>query len=263
MAAHPCFDGAVFVRVPAVEVLLTIRAGAVVRIGAASHAKLVRVIAAGVLHRDTVLQGLARVAANNLVDTPGLRGQSQQHAPDRKAGELIVGREQRVGLRLTLNLLHLDERLVARAGLGPGGINRPAQAVHVGRVHPAVRQIRVMRDGQQVVAGLALGIHPVPQFRGVHRVQRRKRHLRNLGAVAEKHVAVQVAVVGHRGPLIGTKGGELARFVGRVGDVVILFPDRASNLFGHQRFDRRARQQLDDSQEGPLLLFLAVGVGDD
>ena len=41
------------------EVVLTVRAAGVVRVGAARHTELVRVVAAGVLHGDAVFQRLA------------------------------------------------------------------------------------------------------------------------------------------------------------------------------------------------------------
>ena len=53
---------------------------------------------------------------------------------------------------------------IARRGVG--GVDRAALDVDLGREHAAVREIGVVRDGEQLVAGLALAVHPVPE---VHR----------------------------------------------------------------------------------------------
>ena len=60
------------------EVVLAVRAGGVVRVGAAGHAELVRVVAARVLHSDAVLQRLAHVAARDAVDAADVGRQAEE-----------------------------------------------------------------------------------------------------------------------------------------------------------------------------------------
>ena len=170
---------------------------------------------------------------------PESSGQADQEAHDLVVGELVVGRQQRMGLRLALDLLDLDQPLVAVARGGPGRVDRPAEAVDVGRIHPAVGEVGVVRDRQQFVAGLALRVHPLPQVFGMPGVERRERLVRHLGAVAEIDVAVQVAEVELRGELVGAEGGELAGLVVLVGDLDVLLPDRAGDLRAHEGLDRR------------------------
>ena len=52
--------------------------------------------------------------------------------------------------------------------LRPRGVDRPALVVHLEREHDAVAQVRVVRDREQLVARLALAVHPGPQVLGIH-----------------------------------------------------------------------------------------------
>ena len=67
-----------------------------------------------------------------------------------------------------------------------------------------------MGNGQQRVARLALRVHPLPQRLGMVVIHRAERHRRNVGAVAEEDVAVQIAVVGQGSPIVRTERSELA-----------------------------------------------------
>ena len=107
---------------------------------------------------------------------------------------------------------------------------------------------------------LALRVHPVPQVRGARGVERAEGIVRHLGAVAEEDVAVQVAVVRHRGPLVRAERGELAGLVLLVGDLDVLLPHGGSDLRVHERLHRRARAQLEQVREDSVLLFLAVRI---
>ena len=71
-----------------------------------------------------------------------------------------------MGLGLPLNLLDFDEPFVAHPRLGPGGVDRPAEAVDVGGIHPAVGEIGFVRDCEKFVSGLAL-VHPFPENLGM------------------------------------------------------------------------------------------------
>ena len=70
----------------------------------------------------------------------------------------------RMGLGCALELMDFGQRFVVHALLRPGGINRSSFAVDLQRKHNAVAQVGVMRDRQQLIACLALGIHPVPEI---------------------------------------------------------------------------------------------------
>ena len=118
-----------------------------------------------------------------------------------------------MGLGLPLDLLDFDEAFVAVARGCPRRIDGPPKAVEVNGIHPAVTQIGVMRNGQQLVACLALRVHPRPQVLGMLGIQRAIGHLWQMGAVPEEDVAMQVALVRHGCPLVRTECSELARMI--------------------------------------------------
>src|SRR5664280_2909871 len=70
--------GSVDLSVTAVEIVLAVRAAGIVGVGAAGHAELVWVIAAYVLHSDSVFVGLAGEAALNMIDAATGRRLTQQ-----------------------------------------------------------------------------------------------------------------------------------------------------------------------------------------
>ena len=111
-----------------------------------------------------------------------------------------------------------------------------------------------MRNREQLVARLALAVHPLPEFGGVVRVQRAERYRRHLVA-AEKDVAVQIHIVRHRRPFVGTEGRELSRLVRLVRELAVFLPDRTGNLWVHQRFYRRAGHESVDAIQGDSLHF--------
>ena len=89
-------------------------------------------------------------------------------------GELVVGRQERVGLAIALDLRHLVEPLPARPRLGILAVDRLAGERLDDGEHAAVAQVAVVGDGQHVAAGLLLvGGHPLPQVAGVVAAQRR------------------------------------------------------------------------------------------
>ena len=204
------------------------------------------------------LKRLAHEAARDAVDAADVGRQAEDGLEQLVVGELVVGRQQGVGFRLALALLDLGEALVAVACGRPGGVDRPPGGlVDVDREHPAVADVGVVRDGEQLVARLALRVHPVPQVGGARGLERAEGIVRHLGAVAEEDVAVHVAVVRHRGPLVGAERGELAGLVLLVGDLHVLLPHGGRDLRVHQRLHRRARIELEQVGEDPVLLFLA------
>ena len=66
-------------------------------------------------------------------------------------------------LGCALELMDFGQRLIVHALLRPCSVNRPPLTVDLQRKHDAVAQVGVMRDRQQLIACLALGIHPVPE----------------------------------------------------------------------------------------------------
>ena len=221
------------------KIRLGIRRRGTVRIAGADEAELVRVVAARVLHRQPVLVRLADVAA---VKPRRAIDPAQQVLQNFVAGELVVGRKRRVRFRCALELLDLGQRLVVDARLRPRRVDRPALAVDFQRKHDAIGEIRVMRDRQQLVARLALAIHPFPQLLRLVRVDRAKWQRRNLLRVLEEDVAMQVAIVRRRAPFVGGEGRELARLVVLVGDLDDLLPHRP----GHFRADQLCDRLRDD-----------------
>ena len=193
-------------------------------------------------------------------DAARVLGQADQETQYLVVREFIVGRQQRVGLRLPLNLLHLNQAFIAVARGCPGRVYRPAQAVHVDGIHPAIGQVGIVGNRQQFVARLALGVHPLPQILGVPGIQRRVRHLRYLRTVAEINIAVQVAEIELGGVLVGAESGELAGLVLLVGDLHILLPDGAGHLRAHKSLDRRLADQRHQIVEHLLDIRRIVGI---
>ena len=73
-SSHTPVDGSVDLSVTAVEIVLAVGTAGVVRVGAAGHAELVRVVAAHVLHGDAVFQCLAGKASLNVIDAATVGG---------------------------------------------------------------------------------------------------------------------------------------------------------------------------------------------
>src|SRR5664279_5011895 len=94
-------------------------------------------------------------------------------------------------------------------------------------------------------------------------IQRTEGHRRHILAVAEEDVAMQVAVIGHRGPLVGTERSELARMIIRIRNLYIFFPHRSSHLGCHEGLDWRLAGEREKVKEYLLLLLLAVGIRHD
>ena len=238
------------------EVRLRIRHRGAMRVARAHEAEPVRVVAARVLYGEPVLVRLADVAAMQ----PGRPvDAAQQIFQDLVPGELVVGRQCRMRFRCALELLHLGQRLVVHPGLRPRGIDRPALAVDFQRKHHAIGEVRVVRNGEQLVPGLALAIHPGPQILRMGGVHRGKRHCRSLLRILEDHIAVQVAIVGRRSPFVRGEGGERARFVELVGNVGDPSPDRACDLGADELLDRLVLDDRSGEEEiDPLDIVLAL-----
>src|SRR6266487_3395205 len=169
-AGHACLDRAVRKRMAAKEVVLTIRNSRVVRVRGGPKTELVWIKAFGFLHSQTVLERLPSITTDDVWDTAW--GVTEQDRHDLEAGELIVRRERRMGFRCALELLNLDQPLIANPRLGIGRIDWPALTVHFGWVHATIRKVGVVRNSKQLVTGFALVVHPFPEIDRIDRVQR-------------------------------------------------------------------------------------------
>jgi hypothetical protein len=89
-AGEAALERPIRVGVKAVVVVLPVRAARVVRVGAARHAQLVRIVAADILHRDAVLQRLAGVAAHDVVHATHRGRKTEDGLIQLVAGELVV-----------------------------------------------------------------------------------------------------------------------------------------------------------------------------
>src|SRR6266498_2914032 len=136
------------------EVVLAVGDSRVVRVRCGPETELVWIKAFGFLHSETVLERLPRITADDVWDTA--RRVTEQDRHNLEAGEFIVRRKRRMGLRSALELLNLDQPLIANPRLGIGRIDRPALTVHFGRVHATVREVGVVRNSKQLVTGSAL-----------------------------------------------------------------------------------------------------------
>ena len=165
-----------------------------------------------------------------------------------------------MGLRLSLDLLDLDQAFVAVARGGPGGVDGASEAVQVNGVHPAIAHIGIVRDGQQLITGFALRVHPLPQVFGMPGVQSAVGHRRHVGAVTEKDIAVQVPVVRGGGVSVRAERRELAGVVVFVGDLYVFFPDRAGHLGAHQSFHRRFVEHIHEVVEHLSDIRRVIGV---
>src|SRR6516225_3419644 len=112
---HPPLEGSVKLDVPPIEIVLTVGTTGVVRVGTSSHAELVGVVAADVLHGDAVFQGLPRETAGDVINAAIFWRKAQEAAENFIVGDLVGWREQRMSLGRTFNLLDLDQALVAVA----------------------------------------------------------------------------------------------------------------------------------------------------
>src|SRR5271165_6237882 len=90
-SGHALVESSVDLGVTAVKIVVAVRTAGVVRVRAARHAELVRVVAADVLHGNAIFQGLAAIAALDVVDTAYVRSQTEKPGAKLVAGELVGG----------------------------------------------------------------------------------------------------------------------------------------------------------------------------
>src|SRR5271165_6941556 len=79
-SGHALIDCPIDLGVTTVEVLMTVGAAGVVRVGTAGHAELVWIVAAHILHGYSVFQRLPAIAALDVIDTSYVR--SEEHTSE-------------------------------------------------------------------------------------------------------------------------------------------------------------------------------------
>ena len=166
-------------------------------------------------------------------------------------------------LALALHLQRFEERLPSLAVLGPLLGHRITREGGQ-REHAAVGQVAVVRNREQLAAGLLLpGRHPLPQFLGVFALEcRHRQDLLGLRfAIPVNHVAMQVvAAAGVGRPLVGDERREPAGLVVLFLDRDVLVPDGLGELRVHDQ-----RRQLlgglggDQFHDGRLGILAALG----
>ncbi len=124
-----------------------------VRVGAANQSELVRIDAELGFQLEAVLQrrasvfelehfGLLRFAEIEIALVPAL-----------EVGELIVGREERMGFAVPFDLRHFVERLPASAAVGVSTVDLVTCERLDDREHAAVAEVAIVRQGQHFAAG--------------------------------------------------------------------------------------------------------------
>ena len=137
-----------------------------------------------------------------------------------------------MSLAVALDLGDFVERLPLRAQARIGLVDPAAGIGRLGREHPAVRQVAVVRQGEHLPAGLGLVVgQPLVEVERIggadRRLRRQRHHLPGaVAVVAKDDVAVQVVALRHGGPFETDEGREAAGVVEAFGRVDDLVPDR-------------------------------------
>ena len=144
------------------------------RVQAADQAELERIRAERALMFDTALQALAHIVGRHhlLGKWSGQRQVAVIPARNTVADELVIRRQQRMAFRRALALHDLVDRFPARAAQRVVARQRRA-GESVGREHPPVAEIGVVRDRHDLAAGLLfIVLHPGPELLRVFAVPR-------------------------------------------------------------------------------------------
>src|SRR6185436_15270709 len=188
------------------EIVLLEGGEAGVCVAAADEAELVRIRAELRLKLESVLESRAGVFEFEHLLLLGRAAVEVGLVPPLVVGELIIRREERMGLAVALHLRRFVEPLPLGALLGVLAVNRFAESLDDWK-HLAVAQVAVMRDGEDAAASfLFVVVHPFPE---VHRIDAAEwcgaGHGLDLdglvAVVAEDDVAVEVVALAKRGPL--------------------------------------------------------------
>ena len=201
------------------EVVLLCGGETGVAVGRADEAELVRVHAELLLELHADPQRRASVLVLEHLVRLELAEVQVALVPDLVVGELVVRRQERVGLAVSLDLGDLVERLPLDAFLRPRAVVGFAGERIRHREHDTVAEVAVVRDRQDPPAGLVLvGLQPLPQVALVRATVRRQRGVRLHDArlarpVAVDDNAVSVGALLGRGPLVAVERGVAAGLV--------------------------------------------------
>ena len=169
--------------------------------------------------------------------------------PALKVGKFVVRREEGMGLAVTLDLRRFQQWLVAGARLGvvPG---HGFSVEGFRRVHDAIAQVAVVRDGEHLATRLRrVRVHVLPQVRWILAVEGGKGNdlVHAVRVVAENDGAMKVVAAGRGSPFEAVQRGENARLVPLLGCRDGVRPgsgcefagvkDRLAGLHGDDRFD--------------------------
>ena len=166
-----------------------------------------------------------------------------------------------MGLAVTLDLRRLQERLVAGARLGVGPVHG-FSVEGLRRVHHAVAQVAVVRDGEHLAARLLrVRVHVLPEVRRILAVEGGKGNdlVHAVRAVAENDGAMKVVAAGRASPLEAVQRGENARLVPLLGCRGGVRPGRGRELAGVE--DRLAGLHGDDRFDGGFDTLLRARLG--
>ena len=202
------------------EVVVVRRRQSGVRVRRADHAELVGVGAELGFDLEAELEPAASVLVDQHVVGLELAQIEIALVPGTEVGELVIGREHRMGFAVALDLRRLVERLPPGARLDVLPSDRLVVDVIDQGEHEAVREVAVVGDGEDVTAGLVLiGLKKLPEVLRVGTtlrcVGRRGNRLQSpVRIVPVDDHPVQVLTGGNLGgPLVAYEGREVARIV--------------------------------------------------
>ena len=207
------------------EVLLFGARHRCVAVGRADHSDLEGIDSQTLLHRHAVLQRLAHVLVLQHVLRLGLGTVEVRPIPGLVIGELVVRRQERVGLAIALDLSDLVDRLEARAQLGQlTGVG--LAVVGLDGEHAPVAQVAVVGDRQHLGSGAIRELRQMaPQILRVLTVELREGHglIGDRCVAAEQDVPVQIVPTAS-GVLVTDDGGESPGLVEPIGQGRVLPP---------------------------------------
>ena len=184
------------------------------RVRRPNHAKFEGIGAKGLLKSQSSLQCFPSVFPRKHLRSLRLRTEAPL-IPQLEIGELVVRRQPRVSLTRSLHLGNLVNRLPHHPPFGIFLGDGPARE-RLDVEHQPVRQVSVVRNGQQAATGLLFIVrHPLPQSLRIKALVLRNRNnlLGLVAAVAKYHIAVQIVPVGPRRPFESDERRESTRLV--------------------------------------------------
>ena len=123
------------------------------RVGAADETELVRIDAELGFQLEAVFERRARVFELEHLGLLRFAEIEIAFVPALEVGELIVGREERMGFAVAFDLRHFVERLPARAAVGVRAVDSVAGERLDDRKHAPVAEIAVVREREHFAAG--------------------------------------------------------------------------------------------------------------